>query len=332
MKVHGILIIIDFKISDGWWPERVATFKKSLKDQIGFFWTSKAYYAQVVEHPGILRLTKKINQTMTAVNKRDIMKHELYQNGFIIVENAIETITYRDYLRQFGGDKTTTPGGIAPRLHIRLNMIPVFKRFVTEELIPATLYYDLSESQKAEFEPDGECPVYELWSWGIGGNHPRKLEDWPTEDEVVKSMYESFEFNVERKVDAPFFYLKEEEALQQLADFTQRDVAVIKRYLRIKAAIKKNHEESVTRYRTIREQQKKKKQIEIDIEASTLQPDGLFLSEVAEIEEKLQGEEKSKALSRVFVSYLKRVGHPVISSDFWKVFRIVSKKEIQRII
>jgi hypothetical protein len=54
-------------------------------------------------------------------NANTMTTETLNQTGFIFVSysNSIEELTYRDYLRQYGADETTSPNGVAPRIHVR---------------------------------------------------------------------------------------------------------------------------------------------------------------------------------------------------------------------
>jgi hypothetical protein len=143
-------------------------------------------------------------------------------------------------------------------------------------------------------------------------------------------MYEYFEWYIrEKNWDAPTFYSTKEELMQQWADLSGKSCEVIERYVRIKeaaeakaAAIKKELEVKEREFRT-------KQNAAIEAEASLLNPDSQLIEELKAIyanPKQYSGNEKSAALSTSFVSFLNRCGHVKVQSDFWKVFRIVSKK------
>lgn len=224
-------------------------------------------------------------------------KETLNQIGYIFNpnSNSIEEISYRDYLRDFGADETTSPRGVEPRIHVR----------------------------------EGE-ECWELWSWGVNGNNPYKIGGYDTEEEAESEMYEHFEFYArEHNWNAPIFYYTKEDAMQQWADLSGKSYGVIERYLRIKeaadvryAVIKKDLEE---KERVFREKQN----AAIEAEAGLLTPDTQFIEELKAIyanPKQYSGSEKSNALSASFVAFLNRCGHVKVQSDFWKVFRIASKK------
>lgn len=52
------------------------------------------------------------------------MLHKLSKVGYILNhKNEIESITYKEYLQEYGSDETTTPRGVAPRLYVDGNTI-----------------------------------------------------------------------------------------------------------------------------------------------------------------------------------------------------------------
>ena len=94
--------------------------------------------------------------------------------------NTIDSSSYRNFLDNFK-DLTTTPRGVAPRIHIR--------------------------------------DERELWSWGIGGNHPYKLSEYSNEEEAELALYETFECDLfKNDQDDTFYSLSMEEAENELKE------------------------------------------------------------------------------------------------------------------
>lgn len=115
-------------------------------------------------------------------------------NGY----GEIEKLSYKEYLREFGADETTTPRGVAPRLYI-----------------------------------DGST----IYSWGVRGNNHYTYEVCNSNREAKKLLYSIWERNVENNWDAPRFFDTKKELYEDLADIHQKDIKVIKRYFSIKQAV-----------------------------------------------------------------------------------------------
>lgn len=96
-------------------------------------------------------------------------------------DNEIEETTYGDMVREFA-DETTTPNGVAPRMHVREN------------------------------EEEG---TYELWSWGVQGNNPSFVRSFDTEEEANYALYETFEADMNEQDQYVVFYNDDKEALKK---------------------------------------------------------------------------------------------------------------------
>lgn len=94
---------------------------------------------------------------------------QLEATGFTINGKTINSTTYRDYLSDYGSDETTSPRGVAPRLHIR------------------------------EVEEE-----YQIWSWGVGGNHPRyDGQTFDSKEEAELYLFECAEWYINEKTGMP---------------------------------------------------------------------------------------------------------------------------------
>lgn len=91
---------------------------------------------------------------------------------------TVHAHTLADLCRQHC-DHTTTPEGIAPTFHTRDN---------------------------------------ELWTWGTGGNNPRKVAAFDTEKEAGHALLLSHLFDLENRLNVAVFY-RLEDAQSEAADF-----------------------------------------------------------------------------------------------------------------
>jgi len=173
------------------------------------------------------------------------MNYDLKQNGFVLNYNCdIAEIPYREYLDDFGSDETTSPRGVEPRLHIREVEGAIYQNEETKDFINEDEYNDLEEDEQGDYNYYGETTVsYELWSWGVNGNHPHKIESYDTEEEAETALYEHFEWYIsEKNWNAPTFFLTREELIENLAEAKEKSYEVIERYFRIKNAAKEKKE------------------------------------------------------------------------------------------
>lgn len=222
---------------------------------------------------------------------------ELDQLGFIFENNRIEEITYRDYLNEYWADETTTPRGVDSRL------------FVDQ--------IDWADDDR-EYRT-----IYQVRTWGPGGSGPHKLvAEYETKDEADIHIYESWERRYQTlSADSPIFYASEEDLIQGVASSFNRSVKVIERWLHMKEYL------ATDANRIARETEKMRqfKREEIELEAAELTPDALLLDDLMASDD-LKGEERSKARAAAQISFLHRVGHFPVRTDFWRVFKIVNKK------
>ena len=220
-------------------------------------------------------------------------QEELQATGFIVVDRDVVATTYKDYLKDYGMENVCSPRGVEDRLHIRENE---------------------------------EEPTFEVWDWVGNGRKPRFIDTYQTEEEANLFMWERAEWYVINKNwDAPCFYGTEAEAITDLADRLEKAYEVIERYLSFCAYCRKKEAERKKEWSRQYEAQKAALNIEIEKEAALIEPDSEF-QEALKKASKLSSEAKSEALSAAFITLLNRLGHGKIKSDFWKVFRIVSKK------
>jgi hypothetical protein len=136
------------------------------------------------------------------------MLHKLSKQGYILnQEGEIETISYREYLGEFGSDETTTPQGIAPRLFV-----------------------------------DGK----KLMTWGVRGNNLREYHECNNKREAIKLLFEIWENNAYNNCNAPRFHSTKKELFEDFAQSIEKDVEVIKRYYRILYGRKKEKQTTET--------------------------------------------------------------------------------------
>lgn len=109
----------------------------------------------------------------------------------------IEKLTYSEYLRQFGGDETTTPNGVAPRHHVR-----------------------------------GK----KLCTWGARGNNFKVVQKFETKKEAKKELLLIWENNVSEASEYRYFATSKKDLYHYLAESFDKPKKVIKRYFKIQQA------------------------------------------------------------------------------------------------
>jgi len=203
-----------------------------------------------------------------------------YHKGFDIINS-----TFASYLEEFGSDETTSPNGVEPRRHIR--------------------------------EKDGK---FQVWSWGVNGNHPYFIEEFDLEKEASLSLYKSMEFYIQEKNwDAPSFFDTKSEAIADLANSIDRNVDVIERYLRI-LDYRKNQNRIFQEKLEAEKQVVKLKSI---ADAEFIKPliDAIFKDDCRRAKT-MNNNDKTRELSIAFKNLLTRIDY-TLTGDFWKVYNLI---------
>jgi len=253
----------------------------------------------------------------------------LNEKGYIAntSDMSIEEVVYRDYLRDYGGDETTSPRGVEPRIHIREvecnNYLVEGVDFDNED---EAFFYCQRKGLNQDTIMSNVKTMWEVWTWGTGGNNPRKLTSHPTEEYAEIDLYEHFEYYIQNKNwNAPIFFDTRKEAIQELADSRGKPFEVIERYINYKEKCEAKAREQVIIEEELRRQAKLNVEAKVITEAETIVIDDTFIEEAKEARV-LPGLEKSQAQSKAFVALINRNGKEKIESDFWKVFRIINAK------
>lgn len=141
----------------------------------------------------------------------DTLNYKLSKKGYILNGwNKIEKISYSDYLREYGGDETTTPLGIAPRLF-----------------------------------QDGRT----IYTWGCTGNKRATYKNLDSKKEAKMFLYSCFESYIQEKNwDAPRFFLTKKELYQDFSEIHNKSKKVIKRYFKIQEAEEKRIKDLKIKY------------------------------------------------------------------------------------
>lgn len=130
----------------------------------------------------------------------ETLRYKPSKKGYILDSYGdIETIQYKDYLREFGGDETTTPNGIAPRLFL-----------------------------------DGKT----VMTWGVRGNNLRAYKHCDTKTEAKNFLFAVWEGNIEEECEFVYFATSKNDLYNYLAETHEKDVKVIKRFFKIQNAEK----------------------------------------------------------------------------------------------
>lgn len=184
-------------------------------------------------------------------------------------------------------DETTTPNGVAPRIHLRHDP------------------YDPNTS-------------YEVWTWGTGGNHPRFLERWNTPEEARESMFQMLliDFEKDDQRSTVYFYTAEDAEYYLLQEFsaehniTEEVGASILRRMRLVEAARKER-----RSKAFAEQQRRNEQEEKRITA--------IAEQYATMIETIYPEtfkETAKRLSEA-------IGEKIESKVFYKAVKLIRKQK-----
>lgn len=224
---------------------------------------------------------------------------ELQSTGYIFLaaENSIKEITYRDYLLEYGQDLTTSPHGVADRLHFR-----------------------------EVKDDDGNTIEWQAWTWGVGGNHPAYTGySFESEEEANLYYYERCEWFInEKNWDAPLFHSTEDEAITDFVNSVDRGEDVIRRYLSISKITAAKAAQRRAQIEKENEERRQRLAIEVPKEAATISVDDEFLKDM-EAAKIFSSKEKSKQQAQAFSRLLIRQKIE-IQTDFWQVFRIIKSK------
>lgn len=225
-----------------------------------------------------------------------ITQELLDRSGYIVIDRNLESITYKDYLREYGADETTTPNGVAPRYFVQEN------------------------------EFDGEIR-WEIRYWGPGGNRSNYSGTFfDNEEDAILALYEGFEWYIsEKNWDAPAWHDDREGAVSDLANMLDRKYEVVDRYLAISTITDRKEADRRKKEAAIREAQKSFESQDAPREAATIRIDDEFKSAIV-FAEKFNGLEKSNRIVGAVKALLARNGKEKIEGDFWKVARILKAR------
>ncbi|MDH4127131.1 MAG: hypothetical protein OEV44_00145 [Spirochaetota bacterium] len=145
-------------------------------------------------------------------------QERLNETIYIIKHDEIEEDIFKTIIEDYFRDETTTPGGVAPRMHIREE-----GAFETTD---GELHRTKEEAEQWIKDNDLENEIkdkrrWELWSWGISGNHPKFQESYETEEEAEEALWKcwlnNFDYdNGSGLNDAPAFFFDKKEAEEYL--------------------------------------------------------------------------------------------------------------------
>jgi len=128
------------------------------------------------------------------------LNYKTSKKGYVLIKGEIESLKYYDYLLEYGADETTTGRGVAPRLYVEGN---------------------------------------KLMTWGVGGNNHRVYSYCKNKTEASQLLYSIWESNVRDNWDAPMFFTTKKDLFQTVADGSDKNIKVVKRYFRIKDSQRK---------------------------------------------------------------------------------------------
>ncbi len=258
---------------------------------------------------------------------------------FYIQNGEIVESTYKQYLNEYGQDLTTSPRGVEDRMHIReINKGYEYLNKTNNKLISEEEYDQLTDEltgdELKEFiKNHSACEVfeYQIWSWGVNGNHPHYTgTSFDNEEDAELYYYERSEWYVsEKNWNAPQYFGSKEEAeadlIQTIADGESIDFKVAQSIYRKAQKVAARRAE----LKAIAQAEHTKRRAEIKaavpIEADSIAIDDEFKTGVQEMVS-LAGGLKSKHAEKIMAELLSRNGRTAIESDFWQVFRILKAR------
>lgn len=129
-------------------------------------------------------------------------------------DGKIESLPFGKLVEQFI-DITTTPRGVAPRIH---------KREETVYDFAGDSYDKLSDAEDVRDEDHGgvgeitERTVFEIWTWGHAGNFPKRLDRFDTEAEADEKLEKFAEYDFYNASNSPQIFATEAEAQAALVE------------------------------------------------------------------------------------------------------------------
>ncbi len=147
--------------------------------------------------------------------KRKVGNREFSYVIYDSLDNSIEVVKKNlyDFVME-SAKETTSPRGVTAKLHIR-------------------------EDEENEEEP------FEIWTWGVNGNHPHKLSSFETEEEAQDELFRmvfDYDFETDDQRDTTYFSTQEEAEegkIERFADWWSVDVETVKSILKWKMKAEK---------------------------------------------------------------------------------------------
>lgn len=142
----------------------------------------------------------------------------MVNHKFIINQTGqIEAVDYTNLVWQFV-DETTTPQGVAPRLHIREETWYRVDGQLFEKQSEATDAADDVEADTGIRPEIDEITRFEVWTWGYQGNFPKQIRVFDTRNEAEEYLFECAETDFFNNPDAPMVFDTQDAAEQWLAE------------------------------------------------------------------------------------------------------------------
>lgn len=241
-------------------------------------------------------------------------RREVYSNGkeFIRRVSKIEDVdVVTENLFDFiwaSVEETTSPRGVAPKLHIRVNGV--------------------CNTVCGDYQNEEDCCI-EVWTWGVGGNNPHFIQEFQTISEAEDFLFEKcYDYDFQNECNRSTFYTEDfEEAQKEASEIMEIPLDTYISYSKHKELANQIKAEREEKARVEREKQQEALKLKIRDEANQITVDEEFKNNVKSVYDNLlQGENKSKDLSVAFNALLKRNNIDKITSDYWQVFRIVNSK------
>lgn len=211
-----------------------------------------------------------------------------------------------------------TPTGIRNKYFVEEQRIALYTN--GENTITESEY----DSDMDDYYYMGEDVKYRLAYWSFNKTHTIGLYD--NEEDAEEELFGIKESYFDTADDSMHFF-SYNEIMAFVSEEWNIPMAAVESYFKHKQQVENRRAEIKKQNELIYKQQKEKLKQDIYNEANNIIVDDVFRAELQNVYDTLlQGENKSKKLSIAFNELLQRNNIEKIKTDYWQVFKVISKK------
>lgn len=129
----------------------------------------------------------------------------------INAEGQVAQVNYNDLVWQ-SVDMTTSPRGVAPRLHIREEMWFKVGNDLFEKASDAEDAANDAEEDSGVRPAIEEITRFEGWTWGHQGNFPKQIQVFDTRENADEWLFKCAEIDFQNDCNAPLTFNSQAEA------------------------------------------------------------------------------------------------------------------------